>query len=214
LGTDNGAQNARNVKYGLRWAAVSNTPIDQFKGYQGEGGLSAPAIVHLPGQTEQLPIFRHFTHVTDDTATFLELAGIEPPSTPAPALIDEVTGQDKNAGKVVYDGRYVYPVTGHSLLSAVRDETPARVHTEPFGGEAYGRAFLLSADGKWKIRWTEPPYGPVDGHWQLFYIENDRAETNDLSATYPDWVATLVGQWKDYLTSVGGVEPLRPRGYY
>jgi arylsulfatase len=84
----------------------------------------------------------------------------------------------------------------------------------PFGGEAYGRAFILSADGKWRARWTEPPFGPLDGHWQLFAIDRDRAEQNDVSAQNPDKVAELVAQWKTYLAGVGGVEPLRPRGYY
>ena len=214
LGQDNGTASARNIKYGIRWAEVSNTPISQFKGFQGAGGLTAPAIVHLPGQTEALPPIHHFTHVTDDTATFLELAGVTPPTVPAPPLLDPNTGVDKNAGKVVYDGRYVYPVTGLSFLSTVQAEAPARLHTTAFGGEAYGRAFILSADGKWRARWTEPPFGPLDGHWQLFAIERDRAETNDLSAQNPDVVTNLVAEWKTYLSSVGGVEPLRPRGYY
>jgi arylsulfatase A-like enzyme len=214
LGQDNGTASARNIKYGIRWAEVSNTPISQFKGFQGAGGLTAPAIVHLPGQTQALPPIHHFTHVTDDTATFLELAGVTPPSEPAPPLVDPLTNVDKNAGKVVYDGRYVYPVTGLSFLSALQAETPAAIHNKAFGGEAYGRAFILSADGKWRARWTEPPLGPLDGHWQLFAFDRDRAETNDLSAQYPEQVAALVTAWKSYLDEVGGVEPLRPRGYY
>jgi arylsulfatase len=178
------------------------------------GGLTAPAIVHLPGQTEALPPIHHFTHVTDDTATFLDLGGVVPPSQPAEPLIDENTGENKNAGKVVYDGRNVYPVTGRSLLAALVEESPARIHTTPFGGEAYGRAFILSADGKWRARFTEPPWGPLDGHWELFFVEHDRAEVNDLSASQPELLATLIDQWKAYLASVGGVEPNRPRGYY
>ncbi len=214
LGTDNGTANARRLQYGIRWAEVSNTPHSQVKGFQGAGGLTAPAIVHLPGQEEGLPDIRHFTHVTDDTATFLDLADVTPPSEPAPALIDEVTGENKNAGKVIYDSRYVYPVTGHSLLPAITADVPGPIHTQAFGGESYGRAFILSADGRWRARFTEPPLGPVDGHWELFDIVADPGETNDLSAQYPDLVADLIEQWKAYLASVGGVEPLRPRGYY
>jgi len=88
------------------------------------------------------------------------------------------------------------------------------VHTEPFAGEAYGRGWVVSADGRWKALWTEPPTGPADGHWELFDLTRDRGETLDLSASYPDVVAGLVEQWKAYLRRVGGVEPLRPRGYY
>ena len=76
LGTDNGQTSAQNIKYGLRWAEVSATPLAQTKGSLGEGGVSVPAIAHLPGQTEPGRTVNVFTHVTDDTATFLALAGV------------------------------------------------------------------------------------------------------------------------------------------
>ena len=207
-----GKDSNRNIKYGIRWAEVSNTPLSQLKGFQGQGGLGAPAIVHLPGQTQALPPVHHFTHITDDTATILQVGGVTPPSTPAPPLIED--GVNKNADKVVYDGRYVYPVTGVSFLSAVQQEKPAPTRSQSFGGETYGRAFILSADQKWRARWTEPPYGPIDGHWELFQVEVDRAETKDLSASQPALVQGLVNEWKAYAQKFGVKVPVRPRGYY
>jgi arylsulfatase len=214
LGSDNGLQSAQRLQYGQRWAEVSAAPLSLTKGSLGEGGFSTPAIVHLPGQVGKLAPYRNFTHVTDNTATFLDLAGITPPSQPAPALIDPATGVDKNQGKVVYDNRYVYPVTGKSLLPTLKGQNSGLVHTEAFGDEAYGRAYLFSADGKWKARWTEPPIGPADGHWELFDIVNDRGETADLSVRNPAVAASLFRQWQAYMLNVGGVEPLRPQGYY
>ncbi|APA88386.1 arylsulfatase [Paraburkholderia sprentiae WSM5005] len=214
LGTDNGQQNAQRLQYGLRWAEVSATPFRLTKGYSGEGGVSTPLIVHLPGQTSQQPTLREFTHVTDNTATFLAIAQIPAPSTPAPALINTLTGVDQNKGKVIYNNRYVYPITGQSLLPLLEDRSTAPVHSASFGDEAYGRGYLRSADGRWKALWTEPPLGPVDGHWQLYDISADRGETQDLSAQNPSIIDGLVQQWNDYMTRVGGVEPLRPRGYY
>jgi arylsulfatase A-like enzyme len=214
LGTDNGKQNAQRLQYGLRWAEVSATPFRLTKGYSGEGGVSTPLIVHLPGQTEQKPTLREFTHVTDNTATFLALAQIAAPNTPAPALINTLTGVDQNKGKVVYNNRYVYPITGQSLLPLLEDQSTAPVHSASFGDEAYGRGYLRSADGRWKALWTEPPLGPVDGHWQLYDMSADRGETQDVSTQNQSIIDGLVQQWNDYMTSVGGVEPLRPRGYY
>jgi arylsulfatase A-like enzyme len=214
LGTDNGLASARRLQYGLRWAEVSATPLAQSKGLLGEGGVSVPAVVHLPGQVGQLPTLRAFTHVTDNTATFLALAGVEAPSTPAPALIDTTTGVDKNKGKVIYASRYVYPITGKSLLPFLNGAASGLVHTEPFGDESYGRGYIYSADGQWKARWTEPPIGPVDGHWELFNIATDRSEVFDLSASNTSLLDQLVLSWQNYLTNVGGVEPLRPAGYY
>jgi arylsulfatase A-like enzyme len=214
LGADNGLQSARRLQYGQRWAEVSAAPLALTKGSLGEGGFSTPAIFHLPGQTGRLPNFDKFTHVTDNTATFLDLAGITPPSQPAPPLIDPISGVDRNQGKVVYDNRFVYPVTGKSLLPTLKGQNSGLVHALPFGDEAYGRAYLFSADGKWKARWTEPPIGPADGHWELFDIVNDRGETADLSAQDPTVAASLFHQWQAYMLNVGGVEPLRPQGYY
>ncbi|MGF6811936.1 hypothetical protein OKW30_007128 [Paraburkholderia sp. Clong3] len=62
--------------------------------------------------------------------------------------------------------------------------------------------------------WTEPPLGPVDGRWQLYDLSADRGETQDVSAQNQSIIDSLVQQWNDYMTSIGGVEPLRPRGYY
>lgn len=228
LGTDNGQNSAQRLQYGLRWAEVSATPLRQSKGHAGEGGIGTPLIVKLPGQKQGLPPIGPFTHVTDVTASILAAARVQPPTQPAPVVIDPATGENRNKGKVVYGNRLVWPVTGNSLLDAVasRQQGDAhgqgvgnayghpRVHTTPFGGEAYGRAWIVSADGRWKALWTEPPTGPADGRWELFDIQRDKGETLDLAASYPDVLDGLVSQWKDYLKRVGGVEPLRPRGYY
>lgn len=214
LGTDNGLASAQRLQYGLRWAEVSATPFKLHKGFMGEGGTGVPAIVHLPGQTAQQPAYRNFTHVTDNTATFLALAGVTPPTTPAVPLLDS-NGVDKNKGKVVYDGRNVWPVTGASLLPVLRGEATTVAHNAiTLGEESYGRAKVYSADGKWKALWTEPPWGPLDGHWQLFNVATDRGETQDVSGQNTDVLAQLLVQWKAYMSSVGGIEPVQPRGYY
>lgn len=215
LGTDNGLQAAKRLQYGLRWAEVSATPFRQTKGYMGEGGISTPGIVKLPGQTAQRPALRAFTHVTDNTATFLAVAGVTPPSTAAAPNVNASTGADLNRGKVVYNGRNVWPVTGHSLLPLLSGEATGEVRTTAFGEESYGRAQIRSGDGRWKALWTEPAQsGPADGHWELFDLSADRGETRDLSASNATVLDSLIAQWKAYMSSVGGVEPARPKGYY
>jgi hypothetical protein len=136
-----------------------------------------PAIVHLPGQTGQSPSLGIFTHVTDNTATFLDVAGVTPPSQPAPPLINTLTGVDQNKGKVVYDNRYVYPLTGKSLLPQLHGTTMAEAHTDAFGDEACGRAYLRSADGRWKALWTEPPLGPRG--WSLAALRHHERSRQD-----------------------------------
>jgi arylsulfatase len=113
---------------------------------------------------------------------------------------------------VQYNGRSVYPITGLSLVTHLEGTNVGPLHTEAVGEEQYGRAYLRY--GPWKALWIEPPYGPADGHWQLYNVNLDRAETTDLSAVYPDVVKDLYARWKDYLHNTGGVNPLRPIGYY
>lgn len=204
-------QSGSNVQYGVRWAEVGATPLKFTKGHAAEGGVSVPAIVRLPGQAGGGAVIREFAHVTDSAPTLLELAHIDPPTEPAPPLLD-ANGVNRNQGKVVYKGRYVYPITGVSFVDQLEGTGRGPIHKEPVGEEQYGRAYLR--DGPWKALWTEPPLGPLDGHWQLFHIDTDRSEVYDVSAENPDVVERLVREWNEYMTRVGGVEPLRPRGYY
>jgi hypothetical protein len=91
---------------------------------------------------------------------------------------------------IVYKGRNVFPITGQSILPVLKGESSTITRTEgQFGEETYGRASVYSADGRWRARWTEPPFGPMDGHREL-------------------------GQWQTYMTRVGGVEEKRPQNYY
>ena len=216
LGADNGSQFAKSIKYGHRWAEVSAAPLAQFKGSQGEGGLLVPAIVHLPsrhyGHHKDVQPLTGFTHIEDEAPTFLELAGVIPPTEPAPPNIVPDAGVDRNEGKVIYKDRYVYPMTGISLLPYLSDKhnTAGPARPKSFGTESYGRAAIYSQDGQWKARWTEPPFGPMDGHWELFHIATDRGEMFDRSAELPDLVADLFLEWQSYMTSVGGVEPNMP----
>ncbi len=190
------------VRYGQRWGEVSATPFRLVKGYATEGGVSVPTIVHLPGQVAQYPTLREFAHVRDAAPTLLELAGIPQPTTPA----------SKNGVNgtllVSYKNRDVYPITGHSFLNQLRGAGETPLHTEPVGEEYNGQAYLRS--GPWKIVWTAPPFGPIDGHWQLYNIETDRGETQDVSAQHPEVVKALYQQWQAYLHDNGGVLAKKP----
>ena len=189
-------------QYGKRWAEVSATPFRLYKSFTTEGGTSVPTIVHLPGQTEQYPTLHEFAHVTDAAPTLLELAGIAQPSTPAHA--QGVNGLPL----VAYKNRQVYPITGHSLLGELQGKHSGALHPEPVGEEQYGRGYLRL--GHWKILWTEPPTGPKDGHWQLFDIEQDRGETQDLSTQHPEIVQELYQHWQTYLHDTGGYLAKKP----
>ena len=201
-----------NLDYGQRWAEVSATPFRLWKSFPAEGGHSVPTIVKLPGAvpSAQSPQLNAFTHVVDLAPTFLELAGIAAPSTPAAPLYD-AKGVNRNAGKVVYDGRNVYPITGLSLVATLQGKATAPARTT-FAEELYGRTYVYSDN--WKATWIEPPFGPAHGEWTLYDIRADRGETNDLAAQRPDVLADLKAKWNDYAKAVGAVLPKVPGMIY
>ncbi len=163
-----------NLDYGQRWAEVSATPFRLWKSFPAEGGHSVPTIVKLPGAvpSAQSPQLNAFTHVVDLAPTFLELAGIAAPSTPAAPLYD-AKGVNRNAGKVVYDGRNVYPITGLSLVAArCRARPRRRARAPPSPRSLYGRTYVYSDNweghvdraavrpGPWRVDAVRHPRGP------------------------------------------------------
>jgi len=171
------------IGVGLRWAEVSATPFRLFKSYSAEGGHSVPSIARLPRQYGPKPGFDGLTHLTDLAPTFLELAGIPDPGTS-------------------YHGREIHPITGHSLLPVLRGQAATvRSETDVLADEQGNFAYVIR--GRWKLLWLAPPYNATPNNWQLFDLDVDRGETNDVAADYPEVVAELVDAWYEYVDANG-----------
>ena len=169
------------VAAGPRWAEVSATPFRSVKGSTAEGGITAAAIVRLPGAAVGNKPLAALTHVTDMLPTLLELAGIA------------------NPGRS-YRGRDVNPIAGTSMLSYFRGAS-THVHDQSYvlGEELFGQRSLQRGD--WKLLWLDPPEGV--GTWQLYDLMSNRAETNDLMALQPTIAAELERAWQQYVERNG-----------
>ena len=55
--------------------------------------------------------------------------------------------------------------------------------------------------GKWKLVW-----GTTAKRWELYDMQADRTETNDLAEKHPDKVDQLVAIWNDWAKKIE-VEP-------
>jgi arylsulfatase A-like enzyme len=173
------------VGVGARWAEVSATPFRLWKAYSPEGGHSVPAIAHLPKQTSASKRFGGLTHLTDLAPTFLELAGVQDPGTS-------------------YKGRSVHPITGKSLLPVLEERaTFVRDDNTVLADEQDTHRYVRR--GRWKLLWLGPPFGLTPSAWQLYDLQTDRAEINDVSALHPDIVAELIAEWEAYVQRVGVV---------
>ncbi len=165
------------ASYGKSWANASNTPFRKYKKWVHEGGISTPLIARWPRVIARGGALAHQpAHVIDLMATCLEAAGIEYPAT--------------------FAGKTIAPTEGISLLPVFR------------GGEFSGHETLYwEHEGHKAIRhgkWKAVTDG--DGSWQLYDLETDRTEMNDLVRQFPAQRDELVALWQAWADRVG-VEP-------
>jgi arylsulfatase A-like enzyme len=175
--------------YGRAWANLSNTPFREYKHWVHEGGISTPFLVHWPAG----------------------LADAEPLCTAPSQLVDvlptllEAAGADYPEQR---DGRAVPPAEGQSLLPVLRGE---RADERTLCWEHEGNSAVRR--GRWKL---------VRKHardWELYDIDADRAERDDLAAAHADLVAELSAVYEEWAQRCGVIpreqvlELYRRRGY-
>jgi arylsulfatase len=165
------------IDMGPGWAQASMAPSRMFKGFTAEGGIRSPLLVKLPGRMANGGrIIRSLVHIRDIMPTILDAVGIEQP------------GQR-------FAGRSVQPIQGDSVLPLLEGrEADTNPGVREVGYEMFGmRAFFA---GHWKALWMPAPHGT--GEWELFDLERDPGELNDLSKAHPQKLEELVARWKQY----------------
>ena len=75
--------------------------------------------------------------------------------------------------------------------------------------ELYGRRGVRK--GPWKAEWLEPPYGT--GAWELYNLEEDLGEQNNLAEVHPDTLKLLVQEWGKYAEEYELTLPSEPTAY-
>ena len=176
--------------YGRPWANVSNVPFREYKHLVHEGGIATPLIAHWPAGIERDGAFvRQPGHVVDLMATAVDLGAATYPDT--------------------VKGRAVRSLQGVSLVPAFRGQNLRR--DDPLFFEHQGNRAIR--DGRWKAVAKGPP-GPEEpswepswdpGPWELYNMEADRTETNDLAETHPERLKTMVRQWESMARRVDAI---------
>ncbi|MBM7566653.1 sulfatase-like hydrolase/transferase [Paenibacillus sacheonensis] len=163
--------------YGVAWANLSNTPFRLYKHWIHEGGISTPLIAHWPAGIGEQGGIRHSPgQLTDIMATVLEVTGAPYPQT--------------------YQGRDILPFEGESLAPLFKAESDDRGRG-PLFWEHEGNSAVRT--GPWKLVRNYPEA------WELYDIEADRTELNDLAADYPDKVRELSGLYEQWAARAGVV---------
>jgi arylsulfatase len=195
--------------YPWGWTFAGNTPFRRWKRETYRGGVSDPFLVHWPNGIKAKGEIRHqYGHVIDMVPTVLESLGIE-----APANIRGVTQS---------------PIEGVSLAHSFDDaDAPTKHHTQYFEMFAHrslyhdgwravcpfpGTSFAEAGVSFGMLELTEDTLRELDATgWELYNVDADPAETNDLADTERARLVEMIALW---YTEAGkyNVLPLDSRG--
>jgi arylsulfatase len=152
--------------YGPEWAHASNTPFRLYKHFVHEGGISSPLIIHWPKVVKAKNTFTDQPgHLIDIMATCVDIAGA---TYPAEFKGEKITPLEGQSLKPVFEGK---KRQGHEAI-----------YWEHEGNQAIRM-------GQWKL---------VKRHgteWELYDIDNDRTELNNLATKETARVEMMSAKW-------------------
>jgi arylsulfatase A-like enzyme len=171
--------------YPWGWAWAGNTPFRLWKRYTWLGGTRTPLVVRYPREIAAPGGVRsQFCHVVDLFPTILDVCGVA-----APDVVDGVEQQ---------------PVDGRSLRATFGSADAPEVRTTQYFEMLGSRS--IYHDG-WKATTDHVSEGVLDeellegsrdlatDRWNLFRLDADFAEADDLADAHPDVVADLEARW-------------------
>jgi arylsulfatase A len=174
--SDNGGLS---VHEGPNTPATSNAPLRNGKGYLQEGGIREPLFIKWPGHIRAGSVDETPVCSIDFFPTIMEVAGIK---NPAPvdgvSLVPILTGRGTIHREALY---WHYPHYANQVRSP--------------GAPAGGGPGAAMRAGRWKlIQHFET------GYHELYDLDRDLGETNNLAAEMPDRVLELAAKlhaWQD-----------------
>lgn len=163
-----------NNNYPLGWAMAGNTPLKRYKQFSHGGGVRDPLVISWPGGIAARGELRHqFHHACDVVPTVLEIVGMKPPM--------EVAGVAQ------------LPLEGRSM--AYTFEAPeARSVKRVQYFEILGSRGIWQ-DGWKAVVWHKRGTSFNEDVWELYNLEEDFSECQNLAAAEPERLAGLVELW-------------------
>ena len=165
--------------YPTGWAAATSAPFKMFKRYsEYAGGTCDPLVISWPkGIAARGEVRNQYHHSTDIVPTLLEAIGLEFPK--------------------VRNGAEQVPLSGVSMKYSF-DAKPDGPTQKKIQYYAMLGTRGIWADG-WKAAAIHPPITGM-GHfdqdkWELYHVDADRAEANDLADQHPEKVQELIDLW-------------------
>ncbi len=165
--------------YATGWAQVSNTPLKWYKRGNHGGGIRAPLIVHWPrGLRDTGAVRSQYHHVIDIAPTVYELAGAHVPE--------------------LFQGVPQIPMHGTSMAYSFTDAGAATRKTRQVF-EMLGDRAIWHQGWKAVARHAKGQDFAAD-RWELYWLDADFSECDDLAAKEPEKLAQLVAVWDEEAT--------------
>ena len=163
--------------YGRNWANASNTPFRMYKSWVHEGGIATPLIVHWPSGIKSKNEFRNQPgHLIDIMATCVDVAGADYPKT--------------------FKDNDIIPLEGISLTPAFRNDD---IQNRAIFWEHEGNKAIRLGKYKLVSKWEKDS----EYNWELYDVELDRSEMNNLHEKMPEKAKEMVILWKDWAKKAG-----------
>ena len=197
--SDNGAQGGSNTRlytyrntetvgragsYDIQndnWSQTGNSPLRSYKDHPYEGGISAPLIVWYPKEVAHNVVKRGTGHIIDLAPTIYDFAEADYPS--------------------AYKGIETNRLAGVSLRRLLRQEKGDQVdRSEPLFWERAGNRAVRH--GKWKLVSLYENKGKVE----LYNMDEDRGENNDVADQYPEVVLELETLYSEWAKETGVID--------
>ena len=184
--------------YPVGWAWSGNAPFQWVKQVASHlGGTRNPMIVTWPARIKDKGGIRtQFTHLIDVVPTILEASNL-----PAPKTVDGVEQK---------------PLDGVSFLSTFEsaDAKPVRdrQYFEVFSNRAiYDKGWIACAQHTFPWRQDYAPGNWDNDKWELYNLDEDYSEANDLAAKMPEKLAEMKALFAEEAKK-NSVYPLDDRG--
>ncbi len=168
---------ASNNHYNTGWAWALDTPFPYWKRWAGaEGGVSDMCLVSWPAEIAPQKDVRHqYIHAVDVVPTLYDLLGIDPP--------EVLKGYPQNR------------IEGESFAAALTDADAPGKATQFY--TMLGQRSIYHEG--WLACTVHPPlsgWGNFEhDEWELFHLETDRSQTENLAEQEPEMLEKLKGLW-------------------
>lgn len=169
--------------YHSGWAMAGNTPYRYFKQTNHNGGTGVPMIAHWPkGIKAKGELRTQYHHIIDIAPTFLDAAGVSMP--------DEVDG----VKQMPFDGVSMRYSFDEAKVPTAR---PVQYY-EMFGNRAiYANGWKAVTLHGSRMPWVLAGTYDFDKDvWELFHVNEDPGEADNLAAKHPEKLEELKRQWE------------------